>query len=110
MALLLKTFQISGSTDFIQNSLINFPSEQVLSRLMHFQNCDCCNKSETYYMNEHRWKIPKHIFADVYLYVTLFRIKLGDSAPEKEFDITMQMTPEKVLVQRSKQYRNGRKK
>ena len=33
-------------------------------------------------------------------YVTLFRIKLGDSAPEKEFDITMQMTPEKVLVQR----------
>ena len=57
-----------------------------------------------------RWKIPKHIFADVYLYVTLFRINLGDSAWEKEFDITMQMTPEKVLVQRSKQNRNGGKK
>ena len=67
------------------------------------------NQRHTIWMSN-RWKIPKHIFADVYLYVTLFRIKLGDSASEKEFDIKMQMTPEKVLVQRSKQYRNGRKK
>ena len=53
------------------------------------------------------WKIPEHI---VYLLCfTLFRMHVRNTAPEKELDIAIQITQERVLTPSSKQNRNGLK-
>ena len=47
-----------------------------------------------------RSKIPEQITSVVYLYVILFRMHKSDTAIEKEFDITLQMLPDRILAQR----------
>ena len=47
-----------------------------------------------------RSKIPEWIFSVVYLYFILFRMHKSDTAIEKEFDITLQMLPDRILAQR----------
>ena len=47
-----------------------------------------------------RSKIPEQITSVVYLYVILFRMHKIDTATEKEFDITLQMLPDRILAKR----------
>ena len=62
-----------------------------------------------------RWKIPEHIATDFYIFMLYFMSSLllnarTDTYAEKKFDIVIQMTLERVLVERFKKREVGEKK
>ena len=53
------------------------------------------------------WKPPEHIAFYAYLHFTLLTMNERDTAAEKVFDMTMQITLKFIQVQRFKQNRVG---